>query len=514
MKTTPLRRRLFVLVAASLAPLVLFSAIALYAMYGQQRDQAVRNGLDVARAIATAVEAELGRTQSILEVLASSIWLDEPDLSRFHERARRVHERQKHWHAVILTDEAGRPVLNSSQPADSLPAPVVESASLKQVLADGKPLVGYLTQGPKGLWGVPVRVPVVREGKVRFVLTAVVDSGAFLELLQNARVPGAWTLAVSDARGLRVARTQSAQQSLGTPFSPTLVEMMAKGGPEGSGVTINSEGQSVFTAYTRDPRTGWYTAVGLPVAGVEAGARGSFVTFGSGIALSIALGLLAALFIARGITRPMAELRDAALERDPREPLQSPATDIREIQDVAHALATSERQRARAEAEREDLLQGERGARASAESANRAKDEFLAMLGHELRNPLAAISNAYALLEHPAGDERLRRDARAIIGRQVAHLSRLTDDLLDAGRAIMGKIVLERRPVDLADCVRKTLATLAASGRTTRHPIEADLEPAWVDADAIRLDQVVSNLLVTLCAEQPMHPVVNTGSIY
>jgi CheY-like chemotaxis protein/two-component sensor histidine kinase len=170
---------------------------------------------------------------------------------------------------------------------------------------------------------------------------------------------------------------------------------------------------------------------------------------------------------------------------------------------VAEALAASERERAQGEAERENLLRSEQQARAAAENANRAKDEFLAMLGHELRNPLGAIANASALLDHPGLGEAQKRDARSIIARQVSHLARLTDDLLDAGRAVMGKIVLQRRPLDLAVVARQALATLQASGRTRNHVIEEDLESAWVDADGIRLDQILANLVINAVKYSP-----------
>src|SRR5207253_10035097 len=168
------------------------------------------------------------------------------------------------------------------------------------------------------------------------------------------------------AKNIRVARTQSAAQSVGTPFSPTLIEMMQKGGREGSGVTTNSEGVSVFTAYTRSGETGWVTAVGLPVTAVEMSARRSFITFGSGIVVSIILGFLGALFIGRSVSEPMAQLRERALTLGEGRPPAVPDTDVREIQGVANALLTSEMERARAEADREALLRSEQAARAVA----------------------------------------------------------------------------------------------------------------------------------------------------
>ena len=496
MKSVPLRRRLFLLVAAGLLPLALISAGALLYLYQQNRHQAERSVLEISRALSTAVDAELGRTEAALTVLGNSLDLDTADLTRFWEHARRAHDAQKDWIAVILFDAQGNQLVNTGV-AYGMPLPeVVEPESLRETIEGGKPRVGYLARGPKGQWGIPVRIPIYKGQQSRWVLTGVIDPKAILDVLERTRVPGDWVIAVSDAKNLRVARTQSTAQSVGTPFSPTLVEMMRNGEREGTGVTLNSEGVAVFTAYTRSLETGWVTAVGLPVAAIEVNAQRSFITFGSGILLSIVLGFLGALYLGRSVSLPMAKLRERALSVGDGRPIAPPETDVREIQDVANALVTSEMERARAEAARESLFRSEQAARAAAEGANRAKDEFLAMLGHELRNPLGAISNAAAVLQQGGLQEAQREQARGVIARQVAHLSRLTDDLLDAGRAVTGKIVLQRRPVDLAEVARQALATLQSSGRTRRHVVIPELESAWVEADAIRVDQIISNLVI------------------
>jgi signal transduction histidine kinase len=141
------------------------------------------------------------------------------------------------------------------------------------------------------------------------------------------------------------------------------------------------------------------------------------------------------------------------------------------------------------------LLAAEHAARAAAETASRGKDEMLAMLGHELRNPLAAIAAAAHVLGAAGVTEPAARRAREIIARQNAHLSHLVDDLLDVARVTSGKIVLDRRPLELAEAVRRGVATLTASGRTERHRIGLDLEPVWAHADETRLEQVITNLV-------------------
>jgi PAS domain S-box-containing protein len=134
-------------------------------------------------------------------------------------------------------------------------------------------------------------------------------------------------------------------------------------------------------------------------------------------------------------------------------------------------------------------------ARAAAERANRAKDEFLAMLGHELRNPLSAIGSAVAVLERLRLDDLRGTRATQIIARQTQHLARLMDDLLDVGRVVTGKITLERRAMDLLAAARRAVATLRAAGVTERHDVAVDGSPVWVDGDATRLEQVVTNLV-------------------
>jgi signal transduction histidine kinase/ActR/RegA family two-component response regulator len=129
------------------------------------------------------------------------------------------------------------------------------------------------------------------------------------------------------------------------------------------------------------------------------------------------------------------------------------------------------------------------------EGANRAKDEFMAMLGHELRNPLGAVSAAIHVLDKIGKPDDQGAELRGIIMRQTRHLSRLLDDLLDVSKLVAGKIELQRRPEDLNDVCRRVLTSFEEVGRITRHRVGIVGEPIAVSADPVRLEQVVSNLL-------------------
>jgi signal transduction histidine kinase len=169
---------------------------------------------------------------------------------------------------------------------------------------------------------------------------------------------------------------------------------------------------------------------------------------------------------------------------------------------VAHHVALGI-DRIRAQAEIAELLERERAARRGAERAqhtaevsNEAKREFISILGHELRNPLNAIANAARVLDAPAGQDHVRTLAQDILQRQVAHIARLLDDLLDETRLSLGLVSLRLEAFDLRTIV--SLATEELSHRIAAKDqnLQVSLaDQAVVSGDATRLRQVISNLL-------------------
>jgi diguanylate cyclase len=132
---------------------------------------------------------------------------------------------------------------------------------------------------------------------------------------------------------------------------------------------------------------------------------------------------------------------------------------------------------------------------AEAKESSRAKDEFLAMLGHELRNPLASITAAIHLLDRLEATAAESAFARGVITRQALHLNSLVEDLLDVGRAITGKMSLHMQPLSLEQAVQGSLRSLAASGETEGREVRYAGVAAWVNGDRTRIEQVVTNLV-------------------
>ena len=175
---------------------------------------------------------------------------------------------------------------------------------------------------------------------------------------------------------------------------------------------------------------------------------------------------------------------------------------VAELEEVGAALADASRQRERfmqelqaAQEEREALLQQVTDALGAAQEAGRVKDEFLAILGHELRNPLAPISMALQLMALK-GDEATAPQRR-IVERQLAHMTRLVDDLLDLSRITGKRLAMRMEPLRVADVVHQAAEAIrpVLGDRTLHTQVDGDAADAWVSGDEARLAQVFGNLL-------------------
>jgi signal transduction histidine kinase len=209
---------------------------------------------------------------------------------------------------------------------------------------------------------------------------------------------------------------------------------------------------------------------------------------------SVGAGVIAARLIAAPLRR-LAAAADQLAAGNPDAPLGG--SGVSEL-DRLSANFRQMRERLEARTVERERLAGELRERADAlADADRRKDEFLAMLAHELRNPLGAISSATYLLDqvaHP--DPRVARSV-AVIGRQMRHLTRMVDDLLDVSRITRGKVELKRAPLDLREVVARAAEAFQpmVDSRGQALVVSVPEEPLPMLADPTRLDQVLGNLL-------------------
>jgi PAS domain S-box-containing protein len=139
------------------------------------------------------------------------------------------------------------------------------------------------------------------------------------------------------------------------------------------------------------------------------------------------------------------------------------------------------------------------------ELADRQKNEFLAMLAHELRNPLAPIRNGIELLRMPGVEPAAVQQTTAMMERQVVHLVHLVDDLLDVSRIVRGKVALRREPVDLRAVIDRAVEEIQPTIDARGHELMVSMpaRPIIIDADIVRLAQVLSNLLANAAKFSP-----------
>jgi signal transduction histidine kinase len=173
------------------------------------------------------------------------------------------------------------------------------------------------------------------------------------------------------------------------------------------------------------------------------------------------------------------------------------AEKTRELERLNESLALANRELAMANTSLQEEIGERQRAQNALQDADQRKDEFLAMLSHELRNPLAAIDGAVRLMQHKNLFDPQLAWARDVLGRQLEHLGRLIDDLLDISRISRGKITLRREPVELVTVIARAVETVRPLIEARRHELRVQMpdRPVRLHGDLVRLTQVVSNLL-------------------
>jgi signal transduction histidine kinase/ActR/RegA family two-component response regulator len=487
-----LRFRLFLLAASGLLPLAVVAAVVLAYVTGERERDMQDTALAVSRALSTAVEAELNATIGVLQSAALAEELLSGDLARFHALARRVGGSQG-WRAMVLSDSGGRVVLNSTLPLDAVRSQPVDQESMRRALATRKPVVGTVTEGPQRQGpAFAVRVPVMKGDELVHILSAVVPAERILAVVQRQKLPPTSVVAIFDQGGTRVAR--SLLHTSPRP-SPSLQALLDKGLPEGVGPTHTLEGVRSVTGYVRLPDSGWVVATGISVEEANRGFYKVLAAVAAGLLASLALAAFVAWYFSRDVTAPIDALKAAAGALGRGEPVHLAPLGIAELRDVAQALEQASADRDRAAQERETLLARATEALRRAEEAGRSKDEFLAMLGHELRNPLAPMATALHLMAR-RGDPGTRAE-REVMERQVAHMKRLVDDLLDVSRITGKRLEMRMQPLRIADLVRHAGQSVQPVLGLRRLAVEVDehARNLWVSGDEVRLGQVLNNLL-------------------
>jgi signal transduction histidine kinase/ActR/RegA family two-component response regulator len=482
--------------------MTLFAAVLMVLLWRQQQAALFRSLQDTARAVSLAVDREIESTIKRLEVLSNEDSFRAEQWAEFHRATQRLVTISDDWTNLLVFSDDGDELVNV-RIAGGQPLPQYDSVDyVRGVISEGRPTISDLFVSPtSGQEVVHVAVPVFRAGQPPLVLAASLDLSGFDRLVFDQARQGDGIASIFD-RNLRfVARSRDSRAYLGKPPIPQLREAMEEQETGIRRLPIH-DGPDVYSVWTRSELTGWAVSFGVSAAPVETTLRSSLVMLGAVGLILVLMSVLVALHLGRRVAGIMAEATHSAMavvKGEPLPPLESGVTELnvlgQALERAAQILKNESEERARAKAERELLLEREQQARQEAEAAGRAKDEFLAMLGHELRNPLAPILFAVELAKtHP--DEPPRRELE-IIERQARHIERLVNDLLDIARIVRGKISLSKKLEELHTIISKAVEIAAPLLETKQHVLRLEVpkQGLRVDADETRLAQVVANLL-------------------
>ena len=495
-----IRTHLVLMASAILLPMALAAGIALEKIRDGEREAALRGLRETVRATALIVDREVQGSLSGLKALGNSANLETGDLQAFYAQATALNQLPDVW--TLLLDADGKQLVNTALPYGTPTPPPVSGDRVRKVLESQLPAATDLFVGPAtGKLVTTVYAPAKAAGGKSYVVAQafMVDHWRKTALQQD--LPANWIVAVIDRNGRFIARSHKAQELVGQQARPELVAAAAKAN---DGLIMHStvEGVPSYDAFTHSALTGWTIAVAAPVKSIEAAASQALQLAMAGMALALGAAIMAAAAFGHRFIHAIDGAGRAAVSLGRGEKPAMEQSAIEEVNILNQCLVEAgglldleRRSRQAAEAERERLLRSETAAREAAQAQNIAKDQFLAMLGHELRNPLAAIAGATSLLE--IGGVAKDRSSRYldIIRRQNRHLGHIVNDLLDVSRHLAGKIEHERQPQDLADSVHSCVEALRATERAIGHRITVRAEPVWVEGDAVRIEQILNNLV-------------------
>ncbi len=493
------RTYLILMAAAILVPVVLIASVGLNRLLDSERASRIRGVQETGRATALVIDREIAVADASLRGIVNSEALRRGDFAQLHREASAMN-RGTPWSWTLLMDYDGTPRLNTLVPWGS-PLPEYKAKWVGEVYEAQKTRVsgyflGLLAKRP----AVSIDVPVPRVLGERYVVSQIFDAAYFARVFDNPAIGHGWVITIFDANGISIARNRNALELVGKPVRPELYQASRRQ-PNGILRHITHDGVDVYSVYTRAPLSGWTLAIGVPAPEIEGPARTA--TLYAALALVGVMGLAIgiAVFLAKRLSVSLDQARAAAQAlAGGAEPASAPTrvvevdTLLDGLRRTSADLARERSARQQLQDEREALLRSEQEARREAEAQSHAKDAFLAMLSHELRNPLAAIAGALQVLDLPGVKAELAAHAREIGRRQVRHLTRIVDDLLDVRGILSGKVRLQRARIDAGALLRQCCATreLADAGA---HAWELEIGELWIDADPTRLEQIFDNLL-------------------
>ena len=456
-------------------PAAVAAALLIGYSYDRQSKIIEQRTLETARALAQAVDRELATSQVALLVLAKSPYLASGDLAAFHLQARGV-IRDLPGDTLVLSDPSGQQLVNTLRPfGEALPLRG-NSAQLRRLFETGQPVISDLFVGQVMRRPIiALDVPVRQGDKVVFALAMGIFPERLGEILARQKIPPDWVAGIFDSQGTIVARTRAAEQFVGGKGAPALVQHMAQVA-EGRIETETLEGIPVVSVFSRSAVSHWSVAIGIPRSSLASALWNPISMIIVGAVVLLLLGIVMAQRVGsriagsiRGLIAPAAALGRGDL-------VVVPPLHLREADEVGRELV-------------------------SASERLHDREKTLAIVSHDLRNPLGAIMIGASTIEGLAaklpGGEPIRVLA-ASHADMTRRMSGMVDDLLAIAVATSGgRSLLKITPVSAGSLLER--AADAVRPLFKRRGIGLEIEGLGalpeISVDADRVLRVFANLL-------------------
>jgi PAS domain S-box-containing protein len=421
---TSLNLHLIRLIIGGLTPLLIFS-IVMMVLFAHQEQANRRRGLeDTARALALAIDQEIKASITNLEALATSDPLDFGLVDSFQQIAARIFRTQKSWKSIMLFDTSGRRLLSVTKPLAADPGNISRE-NLTEVLRTGRPLISDFSADNSREKGINIHVPVRRENKIVYVITAAIEPQIFTDILVRQQIPNEWVGTLFDSRQITIASTRDAEKYVGNPVGPMLRKTPLQ--QREQLVSGNSEdGTRVYAAVSPSQLSRWYLALVVPSSEIDAIVGRSIGVVAAAALLLLLVGIGVAVIFARQVSRSIRELSSAAHAlgrgRLMASPNLSPITELetlgREMERAAELLREREKERDRVE---DALRQQEEFLQRQADLLNLANEAIFAwdlhgtivfwnhgaeqLYGYSQHEAIGRVSNELLATEFPETQE-------------------------------------------------------------------------------------------------------------
>ncbi|MBK3874632.1 hybrid sensor histidine kinase/response regulator [Stutzerimonas frequens] len=432
-----IRSRLVWLVIAVIAPALAFALYGTYAVYRAQSAHVDQGMKEVSRAVALAVDRELNRYATIVTTLAASPTIVRGDLRTFHQRLQQTEHLA--GTRVTILDQQGTPLADTDY---AFGTPLPSLPDFRKYRPAMRIDVSPSFRDPvSGVQSIAIRRPVMRDGKVVYYLAMDFPVAGISALLDEQALPANWLGVILDQDHTVIARTRDPDKHVGRRASPDFVNQLnATAGVDGKVQSITRDAVPVTTFFSHAPDSGWLALVAIPRNDLLAAVLAPLGTVILGILVVLALAIVLAIAVGRTITRPLAQLDDAASALARGEVFDPPNTGMNETDRTAQVMAQasvtihhSSQEMARrvkdavAQAERshQALLQGQK---------LEALGNLTAGISHEFNNLLQSMTMGLQLAEMLTSHPRAKR---AIEGcqRSANRATRLTRHLMTFSRS-------------------------------------------------------------------------------